>query len=50
MLEENMKAVIKIQYVERVSKSKAASVSVGKRLRNVDKREVFDEVVELMSL
>jgi translation initiation factor RLI1 len=45
-----MKALIKIQYVDSISKSKAASVIVGKRLRNVDKRDMFDHAVEMLDL
>ena len=41
-----MKALIKIQYVDSVAKSKAASVIVGKRLRNVDKRDMYDHAVK----
>lgn len=50
MLEQNMKALIKIQYVDSVAKSKAASVIVGKRLRNVDKRDMYDHAVEMLDL
>jgi len=50
MLEQNMKALIKIQYVDSVAKSKAASVIVGKRLRNVDKIDMFDHAVEMLDL
>ena len=45
-----MKALIKIQYVDSVAKSKAASVIVGKRLRNVDKRDMYDHAVEMLDL
>ena len=45
-----MKALIKIQYVDSVAKSKAASVIVGKRLKNVDKRDIFDNVVSMLNL
>jgi len=45
-----MKALIKIQYVDSVAKSKAASVIVGRRLRNVDKREMFDHAVNMLDL
>ena len=50
MLEQSMKALIKIQYVDSVAKSKAASVIVGKRLKNVDKRDMFDHAVEMHDL
>lgn len=45
-----MKALIKIQYVDSVAKSKAASVIVGKRLKNVDKRDLFNHAVEMLDL
>ena len=45
-----MKALIKIKYVDSVAKSKAASVIVGRRLRNVDKREMFDHAVNMLDL
>jgi len=50
MLENEMKALIKIQYVDSVAKSKAAKVIVGKRLRVVDKREMFEHAVEMLDL
>jgi len=50
MLENEMKALIKIQYVDSVAKSKAAKVIVGKRLRVVDKRDMFDHAVEYLDL
>ena len=47
MLEENMKALIKIQYVDSVAKQpKVNAAIVGRRLRNLDKRNLFDEAVE----
>ena len=46
-----MKALIKIQYVDSVAKSKnIASAIVGKRLQALDKRGVFDEVVKILDL
>ena len=46
-----MKALIKIQYVDSVSKNpKAAAVKVGMRLQKVDKREMFKEVVDMLDL
>jgi len=45
-----MKALIKIQYVDSVAKSKAANVIVGKRLRNVDKRDMYDHAVQMLDL
>lgn len=50
MLDEQMKALIKIQYVDSVAKSKAAGLIVGKRLKTVDKREMFDHAVEMLDL
>jgi ATP-binding cassette subfamily E protein 1 len=50
MLEQSMKALIKIQYVDSVAKSKAASVIVGKRLANVDKRGMYDHAVQMLDL
>lgn len=46
MLEDSMKALIKIQYVDSVAKSKAAKRIVGKHLRAVDKRDMFDFAVD----
>ena len=46
MLEENMKALIKIQYVDSVAKQKnVANAIVGRRLRALDKKEIFDDAV-----
>lgn len=46
MLEENMKALIKIQYVDSVAKQKNVNQAiVGRRLRALDKRELFDMAV-----
>lgn len=50
MLKEEMKALIKIQYVDSVAKSKAANIVVGTRLRHVDKKDLFDHVVEFLDL
>lgn len=50
MLEDEMKALIKIQYVDSVAKSKAAKVNVGKRLRAVDKRDMYDHAVSMLDL
>ena len=36
MLEDEMKALIKIQYVDSVAKSKAAKIIVGTRLKKMD--------------
>jgi len=45
-----MKALIKIQYVDSVAKSKAANIVVGSRLRAVDKKDLYDHVVEMLDL
>ena len=50
MLEEDMKALIKIQYVDSVAKSKAATLIVVKRLRAVDKRDLYDHAVSMLDL
>jgi len=50
MLEDSLKALIKIQYVDSVAKSKAAKFIVGQRLKAVDKRDMFDHAVEMLDL
>jgi len=51
MLEENMKALIKIQYVDSVAKQKNVNQAiVGRRLRALDKRELFDDAVRYLEL
>jgi len=46
-----LKALIKVQYVDSISKNpKAAKLIVGKRLAHVDKRDLFDHVVEMLDL
>jgi len=50
MLEDSLKALIKIQYVDSVAKSKAAKFIVGSRLRAVDKRDFYDHAVEMLDL
>ena len=51
MLQDDLKALIKVQYVDSISKNpKAAKLLVGKRLQHVDKRELFDHVVEMLDL
>ena len=50
MLEANMKALIKIQYVDSIAKSKAAKLVVGQRLKVVDKRDMFDHAVDMLDL
>ena len=50
MLENNMKALIKIQQVDSIAKSKAAKLVVGQRLKVVDKRDMYDHAVEMLDL
>jgi len=50
LLKADLKALIKIQYVDSVAKSKAALIVVGQRLRAVDKRGLFDHVVDMLDL
>jgi ATP-binding cassette subfamily E protein 1 len=50
MLKADLKALIKIQYVDSVAKSKAATIIVGQRLRVVDKKGIMDEVVDALDL
>jgi ATP-binding cassette subfamily E protein 1 len=50
MLENNLKALIKIQYVDSVAKSKAAQGIVGKRLAAVDKRGILPFAKESLDL
>lgn len=45
MLENNLKALIKIQYVDSVAKAKNAQGIVGKRLAAVDKKGILDQAV-----
>ena len=50
MLESEMKALIKIQYVDSVAKSKAAKIVVGTRLKKMDQREMFDHAVQMLDI
>jgi ATP-binding cassette subfamily E protein 1 len=51
MLEENMKALIKIQYVDSVAKQKNVNQAiVGRRLRALDKKDMFDDAVRILDL
>ena len=51
MLEEDLKALVKIQYVDSVAKSKNVQKAiVGKRLRALDKRGIFDHAVEQLEM
>ena len=51
MLEDNMKALIKVQYVDSVAKQpKVSAAIVGRRLRILDKKGLFDKAVEMLEL
>ena len=51
MLEDKMKALIKIQYVDSVAKSKnIAQAIVGKRLKHLDAKGISAEVIEYLDL
>lgn len=51
MLENKMKALTKIQFVDKVAKNpKAAAAIVGNKLRNVDKRDMFQHAVDMLDL
>ena len=51
MLEDKMRALIKIQYVDSVAKAKnVAQAIVGRRLRNLDQNDNLDEVIEKLEL
>ena len=46
-----MKALIKIQYVDSVAKAKnVATAIVGKRLRALDAKNLFDDAVKMLDL
>ena len=50
MSEDNLKAVVKIQYVDNVIKSKSAQGIVGEKLRRADKKGIMDQAVEYLDL
>lgn len=50
MLENNLKALIKIQYVDSIAKSKNAAGIVGKRLQAADKKGILKEAIEALDL
>lgn len=51
LLEDNLKALIKVQYVDSISKDpKIGKVIVGKRLQALDKKGILSEVVEALDL
>ena len=50
MLKEDMKALLKIQFIDSVVNSKAANQVVSNWLREVDKRDLYDQVVSMLDL
>ena len=50
MLEEKMRALIKIWYVDSLAKSKNAEYIVGKRLQAADKKDLFQHAVDMLDL
>jgi translation initiation factor RLI1 len=51
MLEDEMKALIKIQYVDSVAKAKGvATAVVGKRLKALDAQNLYDDAVRMLDL
>jgi ATP-binding cassette subfamily E protein 1 len=46
-----LKALIKVQYVDSISKDpKIGKVIVGKRLQAMDKKGIFNDIVEALDL
>ena len=50
LLEDNLRSVIKVQYVDDVAKQKKAQGIVHKKLKAADKRDMIDEAVDLLDL
>ncbi|CAI2358949.1 unnamed protein product [Moneuplotes crassus] len=50
LLEDNLRAVTKVQYVDDVAKQKKAQGIVKKKLKAADKRKVMDEAIEYLDL
>lgn len=51
LLENNLKALIKVQYVDSISKDpKIGKIIVGKRLAGVDRKGILPEVIEALDL
>lgn len=50
MLENNLKALTKVQYVDSIKKNKAATGIVGKRLQAADKKGLMEEAVKMLDL
>ena len=50
MLDTKMKALIKIQYVDQIAKSKAAKAIVGAKLKAVDKTDRYEYAIDMLDL
>ena len=50
MLDNKMKALIKIQYVDQIAKSKAAKAIVGTKLKSVDNTDRFEFTIDMLDL
>ena len=50
MIQDEMKALIKIQFVDSVAKSKAASKKVGTLLKAKDAKGIMDDAIEALEL
>ena len=50
MIQDEMKALIKIQYVDSVAKSKAASHKVGLKLKAADKKGIMQDAIDALDL
>ncbi len=51
LIENNLKALIKVQYVDSISKDpKIGKVIVGKRLAAIDKKGILPQVIEALDL
>lgn len=50
LIEDKMRAVTKIQYVDDVAKQKKAQGIVGKKLKAADKTDRIDKVIEMLDL
>ena len=51
LIEDNLKAIIKVQYVDSIAKEpKIAKMIVGKRLQGLDKKGMLSDIVEALDL
>ena len=50
MLEDNLKALIKIQYVDSIAKGKVATQIVGKILKAKNSNGLMDHAIEMLDL